>query len=79
MNSICPSNLGCAEQVGDIEVAVRSASRSHADFFVGQDSVERVPVALGEDSDRLKPKFSGRPDYSEGDLPPVGYKNFGKH
>ncbi len=61
------------------EIAVRSRRRPDQNRVIGHLDVERVPVSLGINRDRLDPHTAGSLDDPAGDLAPIGDQNSFEH
>ncbi len=70
---------GGADDVGDVQVAVRGGAGTDADRVVGQADVQGVAVGGGVDGHRLDTQFLAGADDADGDFAAIGYENSLKH
>ena len=79
MNGIDVCNLGCRDDCGDVQIAVRKPRRANANGLVGKLDMKRVAVGLAVNGDRANAEFPAGIDDAECDFTAIGYQNLTKH
>jgi hypothetical protein len=79
MNGVHVGDFRGADYVGDVQITFAAARRPDAHGFIGKAHVQRIPVGLRIDGDRLDSQLLARADDPQGDLAAVGYQNFVEH
>ena len=71
--------LGRADDLLDVEIALRGRRRADEHSLVGQLGEERLPVGLGEDGDGRNAQLAAGPYHPDGDLSAIGDEDLLDH
>ncbi len=79
MNRVYIGDLGGADDLRNIQIAIAAAGRADADGFIGEPHMQGVTVSFRIDGDRRDAELPACAQNTKSDFAAIGYKNFSEH